>query len=205
MKTSYNKKVPPIITVNAATFQPVPVSVSIVLLKIVRLTEVENKVEFQFTSVFQWKENRAEFNNLKNDVALNALTDIEIQKLWLPLIIYDNTDQKETTRLAARQADAQWATTITVSKEGNFTRSGLEQADEIEIFQGKENTLTMNQTYSKEFQCRFKLQRYPFDTQVIRSKSANVFVVVGMYHPDDGQHPGHKDGPTGGLSDDPDG
>ena len=31
---------------------------------------------------------------------------------------------------------------------------------------GDENTLTMNQTYSKDFQCLYRLQRYPFDTQV---------------------------------------
>ena len=37
------------------------------------------------------------------------------------------------------------------------------------MFQGEENTLTMNQTYSKEFQCLYLLQRYPFDTQVIFS------------------------------------
>ena len=92
--------------------------------------------------------------------------DQEITALWLPLVIYDNTDQKETTRRAAKQADSQWATTITVSKEGNFTRSGPEQADEVEVFEGKENTLTMNQTYSKKFQCLYKLHRYPFDTQV---------------------------------------
>jgi hypothetical protein len=166
LKTSYNKKVPPIITVNATTFNPVLVSVSIVLLKIIRLVEVENKIEFQFTSVMQWKENRVQFNNLKQDTSLNALTDEEIHLLWLPLVVYDNTDQKETTRLAAKQADAQWSSTITVSKEGDFSRSGLEHADEIEAFKGKENTLTMNQTYSKEFQCLYKLQRYPFDTQV---------------------------------------
>ena len=37
------------------------------------------------------------------------------------------------------------------------------------MFQGEENTLTMNQTYSKEFQCLYLLHRYPFDTQVIFS------------------------------------
>ena len=34
------------------------------------------------------------------------------------------------------------------------------------MFQGEENTLTMNQTYSKDFQCLYMLHRYPFDTQV---------------------------------------
>ena len=108
LKTSYNKKVPPIITVNASTFSPVMVKVSTVLLKVVAIVEIENKIDFQFTIVMQWKENRAKFNNLKQDTSLNALTDEEIYSLWLPRIIYDNTDQKEMTRLSSRQADAQW-------------------------------------------------------------------------------------------------
>ena len=62
-----------------------------------------------------------------------------------------------------------YSSTITVSREGDFSRSGPEEADETEVFQGEENTLTMNQTYSKEFQCLYMLQRYPFDTQVIFS------------------------------------
>ena len=61
------------------------------------------------------------------------------------------------------------SSTITVSREGDFSRSGPEEADETEVFQGEENTLTMNQTYSKEFQCLYMLQRYPFDTQVFFS------------------------------------
>ena len=108
LKTSYNKKVPPIITVNASSFSPVVVKVSTVLLKVVAIVEIENKIDFQFTVVMQWKENRAKFNNLKQDTSLNALTDEEIYSLWLPKIIYDNTDQKEMTRLSSRQADAQW-------------------------------------------------------------------------------------------------
>ena len=66
---------PPIVTVNTTTFHPVPVYITIVMLKIVSLEEIENKVEFQFTCVLNWKENRAQFNNLKKDTALNALTD----------------------------------------------------------------------------------------------------------------------------------
>ena len=37
--------------------------------------------------------------------------------------------------------------------------------DEREIFQGSENTLTMKQTYTHEFQCFFELAKYPFDRQ----------------------------------------
>ena len=94
---------------------------------------------------------------------MNALTDTDIGQLWLPLVIYENTDQKESTRLGV---DWEWVTRVSVVKEGNYTRSVWDHIDEAEIFEGGENTLTMTQTYTWEFQCQYKLQRYPFDTQV---------------------------------------
>ena len=35
-----------------------------------------------------------------------------------------------------------------------------------EIYKGDENTLSMQQTYTHEFQCVYQLKSYPFDTQV---------------------------------------
>ena len=103
------------------------------------------------------------YHNLKSKASLNALTDEDIETIWLPLIVYDNTDQKEVTRLGESW---EWATRVTVSREGNFTRSDIKEVDEAEIFEGAENRLTMDQTYTWEFQCKYELQRYPFDTQV---------------------------------------
>ena len=60
----------------------------------------------------------------------------------------------------------EWSTRVSVVKEGNFTRSGINEVDEAEIFEGGENKLTMTQAYTWEFQCQYKLQKYPFDTQV---------------------------------------
>ena len=57
-------------------------------------------------------------------------------------------------------------------------RSGLEEVDEAEIFEGAENRLTMNQTYTFEFQCPYELQRYPFDIQVIKDKVKNFFSLL---------------------------
>ena len=61
--------------------------------------------------------------------------------------------------------DWEWSTRVSVVREGNFTRLD-EAVDETEIFEGAENTLTMGQTYTWEFQCHYMLQKYPFDTQV---------------------------------------
>ena len=93
--------------------------------------------------------------------------------LWLPLVIYDNTDQKKSTRLGWIN---EWVTSVSVIKEGDFMRSGLEKVDEAEIFEGAENLLKMTQTYTHEFQCKYKLQRYPFDSQV------NLFIQHDFLH-----------------------
>ena len=142
---------------------PVAVNISITVMKVVEIEEVDHSIHLQFQINLQWKENRVKYKNLKDKTSLNALTDADIGQLWLPLVIYENTDQKESTRLGV---EWEWVTRVSVVKEGKFTRSGLDEVDEAEIFEGAENTLTMAQTYTWEFQCQYKLQHYPFDTQV---------------------------------------
>ena len=162
----YNKNLPPIGSAKDGSPIPANVSISITLMKVVEIEEVDHSIHLQFQISLQWKENRVKYENLKKETSLNALTDEDIRTIWLPVIVYDNTDQKETTRLGESW---EWTTTVTVTREGNFTRSSDEEVDEAEIFEGAENRLTMNQTYTWEFQCKYELQRYPFDTQVTYS------------------------------------
>ena len=162
-KNNYNKNIPPIGDAKDGSPIPTDVSITMVLMKVVEIEEEDHSIHLQFQISFSWKENRVKYLNLKNQTSLNALTDEEISHLWLPLIVYDNTDQKEVTRLGENW---EWATRVTVTREGDFSRSDIEEVDEAEIFEGAENRLTMNQTYTWEFQCQYMLQRYPFDTQV---------------------------------------
>ena len=161
----YNKEVPPFtVSITDRYIVPVQLNISIDLLKIVDMEETDHKIDFQFEITLEWKENnRVVYHNLKEDASLNALSKDDIDKIWLPLVIYDNTDQKEVTRLGAMW---EWNTPISVIREGSFTRSGLEVVDETEIFGGRDNTLSMRQVYSWQFQCKYNLQDYPFDTQV---------------------------------------
>jgi hypothetical protein len=163
IKNSYNKKVAPFSTASDTdlTIIPVPVNITMVLMKILEIAEVEHIIELKFGIMLEWYENRALFFNLKDEITLNALTQSEINKLWTPYVIYQNTDKSEAVRLGG-DVD----TIITVTREGEFTRSDMSIADEKEIFLGSENKLTMNQTDSKRFHCTYLLQTYPFDTQV---------------------------------------
>ena len=153
---------------------PISINVSIVLLKIVEIKEENHAIEFQYEIIMKWRDNRLAYQNLKDDTSLNALSEVDIKKLWLPLVIYANTDQKVTTHLGM---EWEWDTYITVTKQGNLTRSDLDSLHEIETFKGSENTLTMRQTYTYKFQCDFLLEKYPFDTQVDLTKY-NLFQIV---------------------------
>ena len=161
-KNNYNKNIPPIGRKGGGGSVPAEVSISITLMKVVEIEERDHSIHLQFEINLEWREDRVKYQNLKDKVSLNALSERDIKTLWLPRIVYANTDQKDTTRLGM---EWEWVTQVSVVKEGDFTRSGLEEVDEAEIFEGAENTLTMIQTYTEEFQCQYMLQRYPFDTQ----------------------------------------
>ena len=165
-KEGYNKNIPPIKKAANGGVSPANVYISITLMKVVEIEETDHSIHLQFQISLTWNENRVQYQNLKTETSLNSLTDNDIMTLWLPLIVYDNTDQKEVTRLG-EYGNGEWATRVTVTREGNFTRSSIEEVDEAEIFEGAENRLTMNQTYTWEFQCKYDLQHYPFDTQAI--------------------------------------
>ena len=154
----YNKNVPPVSLEN----EVVNVSVSIDLLKLVDIDEEDYSIETQFSITLKWVENRATYQNLKKRRSLNALTQKDIDLLWLPKVIYENTDQKESTRLGTQW---EWETNVVVERNKNGRPAGLEAIDETELFKGSENSLVMFQTYTHEFQCIFDLKKYPFDTQ----------------------------------------
>ena len=169
LKGGYNKNIPPITSDEKERKIPVKVNTSIDIFKLVDINEEDYSIEIQFQITLVWKENRATYQNLKVNDSLNALTQNDINKLWLPKVIYENTDQKETTRLGV---DWEWETNIKVRRDGSSTKSGLETVDETDIYQGNENSLVMRQTYTHEFQCQYDFIWYPFDTQV---NTLNVF------------------------------
>ena len=160
----YNMKVPPITSGSKGSMGvvPAPVHISLRLLKIVGMEEVQHKIDFQFEITLEWKENRIRYKNLKVETSLSALTIDEINALWLPYVVYVNTDMKKAVRLNENDG---LDTTIVVKREGNFVQSPIQSIEEIEIFEGKDNSLVMYQTYTKNFQCEYHLQAYPFDTQ----------------------------------------
>ena len=107
----------------------------------------------------EWFDYRLLYHNLKPRRSVNSLGMDETNKLWLPTLVFENTKSTEITM-------ADMKTEVTISREGNFTYSTDDVVDEIMIFEGSNNRLTFQQVYTKTFKCEYKLQLYPFDTQV---------------------------------------
>ena len=109
LEQGYNINIPPITSDKNGMKVAVDVETSIDIFKLVDINEEDYSIEIQFQITLEWKETRATYHNLKADDSLNALTQNEIDEIWLPKVIYENTDQKETTRLGENW---EWETSV---------------------------------------------------------------------------------------------
>ena len=116
LKKNYNKGIPPIESSRGVAV-PVKVSIAINLMKVVEIEETDHSIQLQFGIRLMWKENRVRYRNLKKETSLNDLSGGDFKAHWFPLIVYDNTDQKETTRLGM---DWEWNTMVKVTRGGHY-------------------------------------------------------------------------------------
>ena len=147
LEEGYNKRVPPISPASLIEdlVEPVRVKTSLSLLKVVAIEEEDHAIQLQFEIALEWKEKRATYHNLKGESYLNALSVEDINRLWLPLVVYTNTAQQETTRLGV---EWEWITKVLVKREADFQRSDPSVLDEAEIFKGEENSLFLVQSFT---------------------------------------------------------
>ena len=139
---------------------PANVKVSLNLLDVAGIREADNEIDIKFTAQFDWFESRATFHNLKKRSSQNTLVDNDISRLWIPNIVYRNNKDNDDTLTALEKSK------LKIKRMGNFSRSSLDILDEVEIFQGSENPISMTQSYTKPFKCKYELRYFPFDTQV---------------------------------------
>ena len=57
----------------------------------------------------------------------------QVNKIWIPYIIFQNTDDGEAVKVDALTEDGNIRTLVSVTREQNFTRSGPEVADEVHL------------------------------------------------------------------------
>ena len=129
LRKNYNKHVPPVISAG----NPAKVNVSMALLSVNDINEVDLTIELKFSICLEWYEtDRVSYSNLKASERLNALSMSEIRSLWTPYAIYANTDQNEAVQVEHKFKDI--LTTVAVTRQSNFEPSSIDVLDEAEIY-----------------------------------------------------------------------
>ena len=160
LEENYNKRVPPLPDPDQRGGESfhLQLNVSLTVGHVQNIDETRGTFQLNFESCYEWFERRVSFHNLKQKAATNSLLPEEYEKLWLPEVRYSRTTERIAKVVAAK--------VITVSKQGGFVRSGKDVTDEIEIYAGAENKLSMKETRVEEFLCSLHTFWYPFDKQV---------------------------------------
>ena len=160
MKENYNKKIAPFSydKVNQINI-PVNINVSMSIIDILKIEEVEHVYVLKFRLILEWFDFRIKYYNLKTERSANALSLEEVQSLWIPFLVFENTENSEAV-------EGTKDTELTLTREGEYVTSTPDRVEEINIFEGQFNRITFEQIYTKEFKCVYELALYPFDTQV---------------------------------------
>ena len=137
----------------------VAVNVTVDILEILQLSEIDGLFVVSFELFMTWFDPRIVYTNLKTEKNLNKLTTDEKEIIWKPVIVYDNTKFKDITQTDER-------TLAVITQYGNFTRSSPSEAVEAYYFKGDENAITFSRIYATPFICKFDMAWYPFDIQL---------------------------------------
>ena len=186
IRENYNKKISPFgYDYVEDIILPVKVKISITIMDILSIQEVNLVYVLKFRFLMEWYDYRwgsslqiktillfvfsirLKYHNLKTERSNNLLSRSEIDNLWIPFVVFSNTEKNEATK-------GDDDTEVTVTKEGNFTESSMEVMEEINIIEGSDNKITFQQVYAKEFKCVYLLQLYPFDTQERKFYNSNI-------------------------------
>ena len=81
-KDNYNKKVPPFtISKKNNTLVPAKIRISTQLKNVLAISEFSHTIDLKIGITLKWYENRVLYHNLKNQEALNVLTDAEVLRI----------------------------------------------------------------------------------------------------------------------------
>ena len=136
------------------------VSINIDLISILRIDEIKSQFYLKYILKTQWFDRRLRFNNLKEEQEMNILSPDNRDKIWVPNLIFDNTDSNEEATY-----DKKVYIKVIPSKNFTYKIADYSVKDNTYVFDGEENALQSERTYNTQFICSYKMNWYPFDTQ----------------------------------------
>ena len=99
------------------------------------IKEIEQILQLKFSLRMTWVDARLNFFNIKMKETMNVISMAELNKIWLPVIIFDNTEEGQIT-INDDKASA------TINRTGRGTGSDSSISEDIDIYRGSENSFT---------------------------------------------------------------
>ena len=160
MNPGYMKDLTPVLSSN----QDVLVNFSLNIFQI-EVHENSNTFMTKMSCTRNWFDRRLMYKHLKyGSSTMNMFPPKEIEAIWYPAVTINNIrsmeDVKNTNAKDVFQAIA----------NKNFTYTA---EDNMHIFKGSENALSLKREYTIEWNCEYAYHWYPFDSQVCRMEFLN--------------------------------
>ena len=122
------------------------------------IKEIEQILQLKFNLRMTWVDARLDFYNIKLKETMNVISTDELNKIWLPKIIFHNTERGQRTI----NDDESFAT---INRTGQGTGSDSSISEDIDIYKGSENSISTSRLYNIDFFCDYDMRWYPFDAQ----------------------------------------
>ena len=76
---------------------PVNVNLSVTVIDVLSILEKDLQFMLKFRLFMNWYDYRLSYHNLKKSKLLNSLSRNEVEQIWIPFIIFSNTENSEFT------------------------------------------------------------------------------------------------------------
>ena len=129
----------------------VEVKVRIDLMEVLSLSVVDMKIKMKYNLLLEWLDPRIIFYNLKKNNNLNGLVQSELDQIWVPQIIFANTESNIVTTLDKKSIGK-------VVRNGTFKRSSLDEGENIYKFKGDQNPIIVSRVYETDWICKYDLR-----------------------------------------------
>ena len=73
---------------------------SIDVTKILQLDEVHSLLSLQLKLTIEWTDTRHEYIDLKTNKNMNSLSSNEMDEIWMPTIVFDNTNNRQQAAIS---------------------------------------------------------------------------------------------------------
>ena len=117
----------------------------------------------KFRTWVKWRDIRLNYENLKRETYLNGITGDTATKLWKPVLIFENHNEKDKEMQLLKYDHHR--SIMMLKTKGLGEEAPLSKIYEATLFNSNETDIIWRSRYFVKLKCNFKLYFFPFDNQ----------------------------------------